>query len=240
MPAGGDIYLRTENVVPAYEYLQSLDIQAGRYVKISVTDTGIGMDEETRARIFEPFFTTKEMGRGTGLGLATVYGIIRGHHGFIDVSSEPGHGACFMVYLPASDHEVLDEAPMEETIVSGKETILLVDDEETVLEVTKEILEYLGYEVFSAGNGQEAIEIYKKESSRIDLIILDMIMPGMGGGEAFEILKDINPDVRIILSSGYSADGQAKDIMEKGVKAFLQKPFQMYQLSQKVREALDT
>jgi len=239
MPGGGDIYLKTENVIRADEFLESLNIRAGQYVKISVADTGVGMDEETRRRIFEPFFTTKEMGRGTGLGLATVYGIIRGHYGFIDVSSEPGHGTCFMLYLPASDNEVVEEEPVEETILSGKETILLVDDEETVLEVTKEILESLGYEVLSACNGQDAIDVYKSEGGRIDLIILDMIMPGMGGGEAFEILKEMNPDVRIILSSGYSADGQAKGIMEKGVKAFLQKPFRIHQLSQKVREALD-
>lgn len=239
MPGGGDIYLRTENVVRADDYMQSLDMQAGRYVKISVTDTGIGMDEETRRRIFEPFFTTKEMGRGTGLGLATVYGIMKGHYGFIDVASEPGHGSSFMLYLPASDHDVIEEEPQEETVVSGHETILLVDDEETILEVTKEILESLGYTVIAAKSGSEAIDIYKTQGANIDLIILDMIMPGMGGGEAFDILKTINPKVRIILSSGYSIDGQAKGIMEKGVQAFLQKPFRIHQLSQKVREALE-
>jgi PAS domain S-box-containing protein len=239
MPGGGDIYLRTENVIPVDEFLRTLNIRSGRYVKITVTDTGVGMDEETRIRIFEPFFTTKEMGRGTGLGLASVYGIIKGHNGFIDVSSKPGHGTCFRLYLPASDHEVMDEAPTEQVILQGKETILLADDEETVLEVTKEILESLGYKVLSAHGGQEAINVYKTDGSKIDLIILDMIMPGMGGGEAFEILKGMNPDVRIILSSGYSADGQAKEILEKGVKAFLQKPFQIHELSQTVRDALD-
>ena len=239
MPGGGDIYLRTENVVAADEFLQAHNIRSGRYVKITVTDTGIGMDEETRIRIFEPFFTTKEMGRGTGLGLASAYGIIKGHKGFIDVSSKPGRGTSFMLYLPASDHEVLYHAPTEEVILPGKETILLADDEETVLEVTKEILESLGYKVLSVHNGREAIHVYKTEGNSIDLIILDMIMPGMGGGEAFEILKGMNPDVRIILSSGYSADGQAKEIMEKGVKAFLQKPFQIHEISQTVREALE-
>jgi PAS domain S-box-containing protein len=239
MPSGGDIYLRTENVIPVDGFLQAHNIRSGRYVKITVTDTGVGMDEETRIRIFEPFFTTKEMGRGTGLGLASVYGIIKGHNGFIDVSSKPGHGTCFRLYLPASDHEVMDEAPTEQVILQGKETILLADDEETVLEVTKEILESLGYKVLSAHGGQEAINVYKTDGSKIDLIILDMIMPGMGGGEAFEILKGMNPDVRIILSSGYSADGQAKEILEKGVKAFLQKPFQIHELSQTVRDALD-
>ncbi|MBN1381564.1 MAG: PAS domain S-box protein [Deltaproteobacteria bacterium] len=240
MPGGGDIYLRTENVVWADQHFDSLDVKAGRYVKISVADTGVGMDEETRRRIFEPFFTTKEMGRGTGLGLATVYGIIKGHTGFIDVSSEPGHGSCFMLYLPASDNEVVEETQPEETVLPGQETILLVDDEETILEVTQEILESLGYTVLTATSGYEAIEIYKKEQNRIDLMILDMIMPGMGGGETYDVLKTINPEARIILSSGYSIDGQAKAIMERGVKAFLQKPFRIHQLSQKVREALDS
>lgn len=211
----------------------------GKYVKITVADTGVGMDENTRRRIFEPFFTTKEMGRGTGLGLATVYGIIKGHDGFIDVASEFGRGSCFTIYLPATEKRIIEQDDqVEEQIVKGQETILLIDDEATILDVTKEVLETMGYKVITASNGLEAIEIYKKENHRIDMVILDMIMPVMGGGETFDELKSINKDIKVILSSGYSLTGQATEIMKRGVKAFIQKPYKMDQLSQKIRDAI--
>ena len=238
MPGGGDICLETENITLEQGAVQSFQIPSGKYVKISVTDTGIGMDDKTRQRIFEPFFTTKEMGRGTGLGLATVYGIIKGHSGFMDVISEKGHGSCFMLYLPASDKALPEESKPEEKVLKGHETILLVDDEAVIVEVTKDILETLGYQVMTASTGREAIEIYKKEKDRIDMIILDMIMPGMGGGETLDHLKTINPAAKVILSSGYSLDGEAKKIMDRGVQSFLQKPFRIEQLSQKIRGVL--
>ena len=239
MPAGGEIYLETENVILDEGYARSFSVESGNYVKISVTDTGSGMDEKTRQRIFEPFFTTKGMGRGTGLGLATVYGIIKGHKGYINVYSEKGEGTTFTIYLPASEKEVTREVKAPEEMLTGDETILLVDDEDMIISVTRDILESLGYSVRSAKSGHEAIEIYKADRDKINLIILDMIMPEMGGGETFDRLMEINPDVKVILSSGYSLDGQAIQIMERGCHAFIQKPFSVLTLSQKVRAVLD-
>jgi CheY-like chemotaxis protein len=156
----------------------------------------------------------------------------------MEVISEKGHGSCFMLYLPASDKALPEESKPEEKVLKGHETILLVDDEAVIVEVTKDILETLGYQVMTASTGREAIEIYQKEKDRIDMIILDMIMPGMGGGETLDHLKTINPAAKVILSSGYSLDGEAKKIMDRGVQSFLQKPFRIEQLSQKIRGVL--
>jgi len=208
-------------------------------VKVSVSDTGMGMDEKTRERIFDPFFTTKGIGRGTGLGLAMVYGIIKGHGGVIHVYSEPGHGTTFHIHLPASEKSVVKEKTVSGAILKGTETILLVDDEKMVLEVSKEILESLGYRVFAAGSGQEAIGVYMEKKGRIDLVILDMIMPGMSGGETFDRLREIHPGIAVLLSSGYSVNGQAQEILDRGCRGFLQKPFTTEILSKKIRETLN-
>ena len=238
MPGGGELYLQTDNVTLDSNYLQAYDIPPGVYLKVSVTDTGVGMDEKTRQRIFDPFFTTKEMGRGTGLGLASAYGIIKGHSGVINVYSEKGHGTTFNIYLPASDQKVaLREMPTQD-ILKGQETILVVDDEKIITDVTKGILEQIGYQVLIARSGNEAVEIFGANKDRIDLVIMDMIMPGMNGGEAYDRLKAIKPDVKVILSSGYSLNGMAKDIMARGIKAFIQKPFRMEDLSRIIREVL--
>ena len=239
MPGGGDIYLETQNILLDEAIAISCSAKPGKYVKITVTDSGTGMDEKTKARIFEPFFTTKRMGRGTGLGLATVYGIIKGHHGIINVYSEPGHGTTFTVYLPASEKEVVKEKTATGKIIRGKETILLVDDEKMVMEVSKELLESLGYKVYVAGSGQEAIAVYMEKGNKIDLVILDMIMPGISGGGTFDRLMEINPQIKILLSSGYSLNGQAQEILDRGCKGFLQKPFHLSQFSGKIREILD-
>jgi CheY-like chemotaxis protein len=190
-------------------------------------------------RIFDPFFTTKEMGRGTGLGLATVYSIVKGHKGIITVTSEKGKGTTFNIYLPVSAKAVPEQKEIQEEILRGKETILIIDDEEAIVATTKEMLENLGYRVMTARSGTEAIEIYKAGRDEIDLVVLDMIMPEMNGGETFDHLKRINPDIKTILSSGYSIDGQAQAILDRGCLAFLQKPFTMHILSQKVRQVLD-
>jgi two-component system, cell cycle sensor histidine kinase and response regulator CckA len=238
MAGGGEIYLETENVLLDDEKVLPYSVKPGKYVKITVTDTGTGMDEKTRLRVFDPFFTTKEMGRGIGLGLASVYGIIKGHQGMINVYSEPGHGTVFTIYLPASEKEVVKEETATAEIVRGTETILLVDDEKIVMEVSRELLESMGYQVYAVNSGQEAIVVYMEKRNKIDLVILDMIMPGISGSQTFDRLREINPDVKVLLSSGYSLNGEAQHIMDRGCNGFLQKPFQIEKLSQQVREML--
>jgi len=239
MSNGGDLFLQTENVILDRSYFKPYKVEPGRYVKITVSDTGVGIDKETQKRIFEPFFTTKEMGRGTGLGLASVYGIIKSHAGYINVYSEKEKGTVFTIYLPASEKEVpkeIESGPA--AIIKGSGIILLIDDEKMILDVGVELLEELGYTVKSAMSGQEAIDVLKKERGKIDLIIMDMIMPGMGGGETFDRLKEIDPDIKVLLSSGYSINGQATKILRRGCDGFIQKPFNMNQLAEKVQRIL--
>jgi PAS domain S-box-containing protein len=238
MPGGGDIYLETQNLLLSEQQGLFLSMNPGKYVKITVTDTGTGMDDKTRERIFDPFFTTKAMGRGTGLGLASVYGIIKGHLGIINVYSEPGHGTTFTIYLPASEKEVEKEKTSSGEIVLGRETILLVDDEKMVLDVNRKLLETLGYNVYAANSGQEALAVFTEKKNTIDLVILDLIMPGMSGGEIFNRLREIHPGIKILLTSGYSLNGKAQTIMDRGCNGFLQKPFHREHLSGKVREVL--
>jgi sensor domain CHASE-containing protein/signal transduction histidine kinase/CheY-like chemotaxis protein len=239
MTDGGQLYIQTQNVVLDEHYIKPYQVPSGSYVKISVTDTGAGMDEATKQRIFEPFFTTKEIGRGTGLGLASAYGIIKNHNGFINVYSEVGKGTTFNIYLPASVKAVSErEEPIMEKI-KGAETVLLVDDEKIMRDVGNDMLQYLGYTVLIAPSGEEAITIYRKNQSGIDIVILDMIMPDMNGEETFKRLAEINPDIKVLLSSGYSINGQAQEIMARGCKAFIQKPFNLEDLSFQIRGILD-
>ena len=241
MPRGGDLYLKTENVILDAEFVNNkpYKVEAGDYIKITVTDTGIGIDKETQERIFEPFFTTKEMGRGTGLGLASVYGVIKNHGGYINVYSEIDQGTTFSIYLPASRKKIQKEIEKAvPTVAMGTGTILLIDDEEMIIKVGVELLQELGYEVLSARSGQEAIELYQKNADKIDLVIMDMIMPGMGGGETFDRLKKINRNIKVLLSSGYSINGQASKILERGCDGFIQKPFNLIQLSDKIHEII--
>ena len=239
MPAGGDLYLGTENVTLDENYVKPFSIEPGKYVKISVTDTGTGMDKSTRERIFEPFFTTKEMGRGTGLGLASAYGIIKNHSGFINVYSEKGHGTTFNIYLPASEKEIIEEKKLAGDTLRGTETVLFVDDEDMIIEVAGELFQQLGYRVLTAKNGKDAIEIYEENKEHIDIVLLDMIMPDMSGSDTYDKMKKIDPDIKVLLSSGYSINGQATEIMDRGCNGFIQKPFKMKELSRKLREILD-
>ena len=238
MPGGGELYVDTRNVVLDDPILQVGSLKRGKYVKVSVTDTGQGMDDATRQRIFEPFFTTKTMGRGAGLGLATVYGIIKNHGGAINVYSEKGRGTTFNIYLPASDRAPAEERKEAEKVQKGAETILLVDDQDAVLGVGKVILEKLGYKVLPARSGEEALKTYRESKEGIDLVILDMIMPGMSGAETYTELKKMNRHTKVILSSGYSMNDQALSVMEQGCDGFIQKPFNVPDLSRKIREVL--
>jgi two-component system cell cycle sensor histidine kinase/response regulator CckA len=239
MPEGEEIFLETRNIEINEENSISRQVDPGRYARISVMDVGAGMDEATRQRIFDPFFTTKEMERGTGLGLASAYGIIKNHGGFINVYSEKGHGTTFDVYLKVTEKEAAEEKAQSVGIQKGSETVLLVDDEEMITEVLKELLEALGYTVLLARSGIEAIEKYRTSWKTIDIVILDMIMPGMSSSETFDRLKGINPDMKVVLSSGYSMNGQAKEILNRGCNGFIQKPIKIADLSQNLREILD-
>ena len=240
MSGGGNLFVETENLVLNADDVRSLEIKPGRYVKISVSDTGVGIDASIRERIFDPFFTTREVGKGTGLGLASSYGIIRNHGGIIDVKSEKGKGSTFDIYLPAAKSKVIDQrSEVSEDIKPGTETILLVDDEEIIIDVSPEMLTELGYEVLTAKSGEKALEQYRINKDKIDLVILDMIMPGMGGGETYDRLKQIDPEITVLLSSGYSIDGQATEILKRGCNGFIQKPFNIEILSKKIREILN-
>lgn len=239
MPGGGQLFLKTENVTHSGTKNDLYEVVPGNYVFLSVMDTGIGMDQKTMERIFDPFFTTKELGRGTGLGLASVYGIIKGHNGYINVRSEVGKGATFSIYLPASERKVEAQAKKGEEVLMGRETILLVDDEEQVLDVGEKILKTLGYKVLIADSGQKAVEVYRTNRNQIDLVILDLVMPHKGGGETFDALRKIHSEAKVLLSSGYSMNGQTTEILNKGCEGFIQKPFSINELSQKIREILD-
>lgn len=239
MPGGGTIFLSTENV--SFDaHSGDYGLPPGTYVKSTVSDTGVGMDETTLKHIFEPFFTTKDKGIGTGLGLASAYGIIKNHGGIIHASSEIGHGSTFIIYLPASGKQALDEPAVLPEIVAGTGTILLVDDQDAVVEIGTEMLESLGYNVLAARSGQEAIKIYSERGNQIQLVILDLIMPGMSGSETFDRLKQIDPNIRIVLSSGYSINGQAAEIIRKGCLGFIGKPFNLQDLSGKIHTILAT
>ena len=239
MPGGGELYLRTENVTLDENDVKPYNVEPGNYVKISVTGTGVGMDEATRQRISEPFYTTKNRGRGAGLGLAPVYGIIKNHGGIINVYSKKDEGSSFIIYLPASKKEIVEDGKLPGEELKGKETILLVDDEDMIIHIGQEILKALGYKVLMARSGKEAIKLYKVNKDKIDMVILDMIMPDMGGEDTYDRMKEINPDIKALLSSGYIIDGQVDEILEGGCNGFIQKPFNMTQLSQKIREVFD-
>ncbi len=239
MPGGGDLLIQTENVILDEDYVNLYNIKPGKFVKVSITDTGIGMDAETQQRIFDPFFTTKEKDRGTGLGLASAYGIIKNHEGIITVYSEPGKGTTVIIYLPATEKKIGNQQIKHKQLRQGSEVILLADDEELILEIGKDMLEKLGYTVFVADSGRKALEVYERDQDAIDMVILDMIMPDMSGSQTFDRLKEINPSIKTLLSSGYSINGKAQAILNSGCHGFIQKPYNLTTLSQKIRKILD-
>lgn len=239
MPEGGEITFKTENVNigEVNNGLFPEIIKPGHYVILSVSDTGIGMSQEIIDRIFDPFFTTKEVGKGTGLGLAGAYGIVKNHGGYIFCNSEPGKGATFSIYLPHLKREIRIEEKFKKK--AGRETILVVDDEDIVLYSSRDMLSRLGYEVLLASSGDEAIEIYKKNKNGIDLVMLDAIMPEKTGEETFKYLKEIDSHIKVLLMSGYSKYDIMNETLEKDTLGFLKKPFDMNNLSALVSKALN-
>jgi len=240
MPEGGTLSLRTRNAMLDKESTDAHRVPAGRFVHISIADTGVGMNDETLRRIFEPFFTTKGMGRGTGLGLASAYGIIKNHRGIIKVSSKLDAGTTFDIYLPASERAITTEpASSPELVLKGKETVLLVDDEPKVLDICERFLKTLGYSVLAAKSGFEALKTYERNRSNIDIVVIDMIMPGMNGRELFDQLRAIEPSLRTLVSTGYSVEGEVSDLMIRGCKGYIQKPFSIRVLANEIRRILD-
>jgi signal transduction histidine kinase/CheY-like chemotaxis protein len=240
MPAGGTLTIETDVETLTDEYVKThVGAKPGPCVTLSVTDTGIGMNKETRERIFEPFFTTKGEGKGTGLGLSMVYGVVKNHEGYVDVRSEPGHGTTFNIYLPVSGKPEEKESSEVDTPLQADELILVVDDEEAIRSFVKEVLGRNGYRVLLAKDGAEAINVYQQHDGDIGLIILDMVMPKMGGQETFLRLRAHNPGVKVLLSTGYSQSGKAQEILDTGVMGFIQKPYRPNALLAKVRSVLD-
>ncbi|HKJ65852.1 MAG TPA: response regulator, partial [Desulfopila sp.] len=239
MGEGGELHLRTSAETLQNATCRLHQVEPGRYAKISITDSGCGMDETTLQRIFDPFFTTKEKSRGTGLGLASAYGIIKNHKGFITVYSEPDHGATFTIYLPLSERRPLSGGVVEEVVFRGEGHILVVDDEQMITEVGRSMLNQLGYSVSTAGSGREALALLEAQGERIDMVLLDLIMPGMDGGAVFDAIRRLHPAMPVILSSGYSLNGYATEIMVRGCSGFIQKPFNLAELSRKIHEVID-
>jgi CheY-like chemotaxis protein len=245
MAEGGSLVIETKNVTLDQEFCRRYaEVKPGDYVLFSISDTGHGMDKGTLEHIFDPFYTTKEVGKGTGLGLAIVYGIIKNHEGYVMCNSRPEEGATFSIYLPAMEAEIADvavvEPPEPEALAEGgNETILLVDDEVFIRELGVDVLGQVGYTVLTADNGESALELYRQEQSRIDLVILDLIMPGMGGSRCLRKLLEIDPQAQVVIASGYSPDGPTKGALEAGAKGFLSKPYDTRELLQLVRKTLD-
>ena len=239
MPGGGELHLQTSIVTLDEKACKPHQSLPGIFAHISITDTGTGMDEKTLQRIFDPFFTTKEMGRGTGLGLASAFGIIKNHKGIIACYSEIGLGTTFNLYLPLSSSQAIDEHLINEKILTGSEKILLVDDEKVIIEVAEEMLKKIGYHVMTAHSGKEALAIMEKEANGFDLAIIDMIMPGMDGETLFHKIRKRQPNLPVILASGYALNQQAASIMKNDSNGFLQKPFSLSTLSQLIRSVLE-
>jgi PAS domain S-box-containing protein len=241
MPDGGELIFATSIVVldAAYCEKSAFHPAPGRYVQISVIDTGVGMSTAVQDRMFEPFFTTKDKGKGTGMGLAAVYGTMKNHKGAISVYSEPGRGTEMKLYLPLS----ADTIPPEDDVVGLRpktdlcRRVLLVEDEDVLREMAREMLEYFGCQVLCTRNGREAVELFSRHCGEIDLVILDLVMPEMGGKDAFFELRRIQPSVKVVIASGYSLDGEVQGILDEGAKGFIQKPFRMDELAKAVLDA---
>ena len=240
MPEGGTLTIVTSvaDVDRDFHHRRDFSVAPGKYVAISITDTGCGMEPDVLSHIFEPFFTTKDIGQGTGLGLASVYGTIRSHHGFIDVKSNPGEGTTFTLYFPLVEHEPLAAVGAVRPHTTGQGAILFIDDESILRDAVREMLTLIGYTVTTGIDGEDALSLFSANPDRFDLVILDMKMPGMSGVECFQKLKVIKPDIRALLSTGYSIDEERQGLLNEGFTGIIQKPYVSSQLAQAVQAVL--
>ena len=243
MPGGGRLVIETQNLNLDQEFCrQHFKVQPGPHVLLMVSDTGVGMDAQIRDHIFEPFFTTKEAGKGTGLGLSTIYGIVKGFGGQISCYSEPGTGTTFKIYLPAHQQSISHPAgvfKLAAKLPGGHETILLVDDEDTLRDLGAQSMSSMGYQVLTAKSGEEALEVYNAQGNGIDLVIMDLSMPGMGGVRALKAILEVNPAAKVMIASGYTANGTVKEALLAGAMGYVAKPFRLSELLNEVRNVLD-
>jgi CheY-like chemotaxis protein len=245
MADGGRIVIETQNMYLDENYVTNhIEARTGNYVMMSVSDTGAGIPAKTKERIFEPFFTTKSEKGGTGMGLATLYGIVKNHGGFVNVYSEEGKGSVFKLYFPVSpgvidEEESLFEESLDETPMGGTETVLIIDDEKYVLDIWADYLTDTGFTVLTAKNGEEGIGLFRERADEVDIVILDYIMPDISGSEVLKRLKEIKGDVKVLVASGYSKNGQAKEMMEGDADGFIQKPSTLSELIRRIRGILD-
>jgi CheY-like chemotaxis protein len=244
MPEGGTLTIETADVELDEEYARSheVELEPGPYVMLAVSDTGVGMDEETQRQVFEPFFTTKEVGKGTGLGLSTVYGIVKQNKGYIWVYSEPGRGSTFKIYLPRAQGEEMEgilEGPSASSPPGHGETVLVVEDEEGLLRLVKISLERMGYRVLAASDPQGALSLVRLHSGPIHLLLTDVVLPGMSGKTLADMILVNRPETKVIFMSGYTQNAIAHHgVLERGIE-FIQKPFTPEEIARKVREVLD-
>ncbi len=239
MPNGGKVIVSTRNTTAdAHTISQFSSVKPGKFVAITIADTGVGMDEKMKSRVFEPWFTTKEF--GTGLGLSVVYGVVQSHGGFINLESEIGRGTVFTIFLPSSDAKARAEArKRRQRLPRGSENILIIDDEVSVCEIAKDMLSNLGYGVSFVHDGKAGVEMYRTRRASIDLIMMNMNMPLMGGRETFRQLKNINPDLPILIVTGHGRAVLDESEWPSEISGYLQKPFQLEDLAIKVRHVLD-
>ena len=244
MPEGGTLTIETRTAALDKQFCRThLGAKAGDYLILSIADNGTGMDQETMDQVYDPFFTTKRVGEGSGLGLSMVYGIVKNHNAYITCYSEPGQGTIFKIYFPVMDGGCRDTAVAEEAFdepTGGAETILLVDDDQDVLRLTESMLNRYGYKTITAHSGEEALELYGVERERIDLVLLDLNMPGMGGSKCLEALVDLDSEVKVLVTSGFSPNRAVRTMLEAGAGNFIGKPFQIGEVLSKIKEALDT
>lgn len=239
MPEGGKLSIKTFNL--SLDARQYPGLEAGDYVCMLVSDTGQGMDEHSRKHIFDPFYTTKEKGRGTGLGLSSVYGIVKAHNGHIECVSRPGEETMFRIYWPAlpGANVLEDICQPEASTRQGGETILVVDDEPEILDLTAEMLQSSGYVAWAAKSGEEALEMLSRRETDVELVILDLNMPGMGGFKCLEEVLRIDPEAKVLIASGYSSEGQARESLARGARGYIAKPYTFQELMSEIGNILD-